>query len=260
MPLDSQRSQTTRYGPANPITIPESVRQQYHDIDELMCWQFGVPTIRNFQTDGVLYQAMGCDAVVHAHTGIGKTLIAAGLHALPEFKEKLTILISPLIALQSDMVSLLSIRSVFGALDQLLKLMSKVHTFNNKYPTPVPAVVLNSTLDGKELSKVIKVSIFNLSVPTCCSRYYLFQDILAKKYQMLLISPESLLSLRIRDELLLHPTFKKMVASIVVDEAHCILVWGSRFRKMYGRLRVVRDYLPKAPVLAMSATLTPHML
>lgn len=115
MPLGSQGSQTTRYGPVNPVSISESIRQQFCNLDELMRQQFGVPTIREFQIDGVLYQAMGCDAVVNARTGLGKTLVAAGLYALPEFKEKLTILISPLIALQSDMVSLFSIAFGFGA-------------------------------------------------------------------------------------------------------------------------------------------------
>ncbi|CAE6481976.1 unnamed protein product [Rhizoctonia solani] len=208
-----------RYGPTNPIAIPSTIRQRYGNLGELMGCHLGLPSIRPFQLDGVLYQVMGTDAVVHAGTGLGKTAIASGLYALPEYANKLTIMVSPLTALQSDMAN----------------------TFNTKYPTPVAAVVVNSTMDGKELSQV-------------------FRDILAGKYRILLISPESLLSSRIRDELLLNPDFKSLVASIVIDEAHCVSVWGSGFRKKYGMLHVVRTYCPKAPIIAMSGTLTPRVI
>lgn len=76
----------------------------------------------------------------------------------------------------------------------------------------------------------------------------------------MLISPESLLSYRIRDELLLKPQFKELVLSIVIDEAHCISIWGANFRKKYGTLHIVRDYLPKVPIIALSATLSPRVL
>ncbi|KDN47382.1 hypothetical protein RSAG8_03522, partial [Rhizoctonia solani AG-8 WAC10335] len=208
-----------RYGPTNPIAIPSTIRQRYGNLGELMGCHLGLPSIRPFQLDGVLYQVMRSDAVVHAGTGLGKTAIASGLYALPEYANKLTIMVSPLTALQSDMAN----------------------TFNTKYPTPVAAVVVNSTMDGKELSQV-------------------FRDILAGKYRILLISPESLLSSRIRDELLLNPDFKSLVASIVIDEAHCVSVWGSGFRKKYGMLHVVRTYCPKAPIIAMSGTLTPRVI
>ncbi|XP_070188691.1 LOW QUALITY PROTEIN: uncharacterized protein [Littorina saxatilis] len=43
---------------------------------------------------------------------------------------------------------------------------------------------------------------------------------------------------------------------IVIDEAHCVLEWGSEFRPAYHKLSALRILLPNAPVLAMSATLT----
>ncbi|XP_070184597.1 uncharacterized protein [Littorina saxatilis] len=43
---------------------------------------------------------------------------------------------------------------------------------------------------------------------------------------------------------------------IVIDEAHCVLEWGSEFRPAYHELSALRILLPNAPVLAMSATLT----
>ncbi|CUA70962.1 putative ATP-dependent DNA helicase RecS [Rhizoctonia solani] len=112
-------------------------------------------------------------------------------------------------------------------------------TFNDKYR--IPAIAINSTMDGQELSTAIK-------------------DILGKKYRIMLISPETLLSDRIRNELLLNSTFKQLIISFIVDEAHCVSVWGSGFRKKYGLLHVIRTYLPKVPVVAMSATLAPRVL
>lgn len=47
---------------------------------------------------------MGWDAVLHAGTGGGKTGVAAGPYVLEENKARLTIMVSPLIALQLDMV------------------------------------------------------------------------------------------------------------------------------------------------------------
>lgn len=100
--------QTAHYGPLAPISIPDAIRQEYADLGEVISRKFGVESARPFQIDGVLYQAMGCDAILHAGTGLGKTLVATTVHAIdkPMFKDRVTIMVSPLIALQSDMVSM----------------------------------------------------------------------------------------------------------------------------------------------------------
>lgn len=61
--------------------------------------------LRVFQKQGVEAQLLGKDAVVHAGTGSGKTAIAAGPHVHPKSKGKVTIMVSPLIALQTEQVS-----------------------------------------------------------------------------------------------------------------------------------------------------------
>ena len=60
---------------------------------------------RPFQLDAIRAQLKGLDVIVHAGTGQGKTAIAAGPHAHPSAKGKVTLMISPLIALHDEMVS-----------------------------------------------------------------------------------------------------------------------------------------------------------
>ncbi|THU88253.1 hypothetical protein K435DRAFT_866442 [Dendrothele bispora CBS 962.96] len=75
-------------------------------------------------------------------------------------------------------------------------------------------------------------------------------------YQVVIISPEMLLSKRFVDEVLRKPEFTRRVLALVVDEAHVISHWGSGFQKKYGELGMVRAFLPKHTfVVALSATL-----
>jgi superfamily II DNA helicase RecQ len=86
------------------------------------------------------------------------------------------------------------------------------------------------------------------------------QDVIDGKYRIILISPESLLSRRIIDGLLRNQTFTRSVLSVAIDEAHCVSFWSNSFRKKYGALHIVRQFLPRqTPVIALSATLTPRV-
>lgn len=58
-----------------------------------------------FQVQAIEAQLLGKDGVVHARTGSGKTAIAAGPHVHEKSKGKVTIMVSPLIALQNEQVS-----------------------------------------------------------------------------------------------------------------------------------------------------------
>lgn len=59
---------------------------------------------RSFQLAGVQAQLEGRDITIQAPTGAGKTAIAAGPHLSPMSEGKLTIVVSPLMALQDEMV------------------------------------------------------------------------------------------------------------------------------------------------------------
>lgn len=50
------------------------------------------------------------------------------------------------------------------------------------------------------------------------------------------------------------------VNMIAVDEAHCVSQWGYDFRPSYLRIAALRDLLPPAPVLALTASATPEVL
>jgi superfamily II DNA helicase RecQ len=48
---------------------------------------------------------------------------------------------------------------------------------------------------------------------------------------------------------------------VVIDEAHCISIWGGSFRTDYGKLGLLRGRIPKhVPFIVASATLPDHIL
>jgi ATP-dependent DNA helicase RecQ len=47
---------------------------------------------------------------------------------------------------------------------------------------------------------------------------------------------------------------------LAVDEAHCISQWGYDFRPPYLKIAEIREFLPKVPVLALTATATPEVV
>jgi len=49
------------------------------------------------------------------------------------------------------------------------------------------------------------------------------------------------------------------VSMIAVDEAHCISQWGYDFRPPYLRIASLREELPSAPVIALTASATPDV-
>lgn len=71
-------------------------------IGEQFGWEQGP---REHQMRAINAQLQGLDAIVHAGTGSGKTGIAAGPHVHPSSKGKVTLMVSPLIALHDEQVS-----------------------------------------------------------------------------------------------------------------------------------------------------------
>ena len=74
-------------------------------------------------------------------------------------------------------------------------------------------------------------------------------------YKFLYVSPE-----RLASELFQAKLSHMKVSFITVDEAHCISQWGYDFRPSYTQISAIRKLLPKAPVLALTATATPAVV
>jgi ATP-dependent DNA helicase RecQ len=72
--------------------------------------------------------------------------------------------------------------------------------------------------------------------------------------KLLYMAPETLL----RPEMLVLLDDCK-IDCLAIDEAHCISSWGHDFRPEYRQLRAVRDRLPQAICVALTATATPRV-
>ena len=73
--------------------------------------------------------------------------------------------------------------------------------------------------------------------------------------KFLYVSPE-----RLANELFLAKLAYMKVCFITVDEAHCISQWGYDFRPSYLKINELRRLLEGVPVLALTATATPHVV
>ncbi len=79
----------------------------------------------------------------------------------------------------------------------------------------------------------------------------LLDNCLYGNYSFLYISPE-----RLQQELVQERIQRMRVSLIAVDEAHCISQWGHDFRPAYLECGKLRELLPEAPIVALTATAT----
>ncbi|KAJ7622306.1 P-loop containing nucleoside triphosphate hydrolase protein [Roridomyces roridus] len=98
---------------AGPTSRQPLTKDQLQDLPQLMQKKFNWRhVVRAYQLEGIEAQLLMRDALVHAGTGMGKTTIVAGPHAHPSSAGKVTLLISPLIALHEEQVE--TFRDEFG--------------------------------------------------------------------------------------------------------------------------------------------------
>lgn len=77
----------------------------------------------------------------------------------------------------------------------------------------------------------------------------------ASNCKLLYVSPE-----RLETSLFLEHLAALNVGMIAVDEAHCVSQWGYDFRPPYLRIAALRNHVPGAPILALTASATPEVL
>jgi ATP-dependent DNA helicase RecQ len=84
------------------------------------------------------------------------------------------------------------------------------------------------------------------------------EDIAAGRYKLVYAAPE-----RLRQQSFIYALWRAGVARFVVDEAHCVSLWGHDFRPDYlfiaGALRQLGEGGAPPPVLALTATATPEV-
>lgn len=100
-------------------------------------------------------------------------------------------------------------------------------------PLRVQAIAINSLLDGDDLRRAM-------------------QRIAAGSYRLVYVAPE-----RLRQLPFVRAVQRAGVARLVVDEAHCVSVWGHDFRPDYLHIAQAHRDLGSPPLLAMTATAPP---
>lgn len=79
----------------------------------------------------------------------------------------------------------------------------------------------------------------------------LLDNCLYGNYKFLYLSPE-----RLQQELIQERILQMNINLIAIDEAHCISQWGHDFRPAYLKCSLLRDLVPHAPIIALTATAT----
>ncbi len=184
------------------------------DPSALLADVFGHAGFRPGQEEAVQAALDGRDALVVMPTGSGKSLC----YQLPALGAlRLTIVVSPLLALMRDQVEALR---ALGRED--------VAALSSDTPADEVERVLGA-LRGDGAS--------------------LLDD--APAVRLLYVAPERFANARFAEALA-----EAAVDLLVVDEAHCLSEWGHDFRPDYGRLAQVRERIRPRAVMALTATAT----
>jgi ATP-dependent DNA helicase RecQ len=91
---------------------------------------------------------------------------------------------------------------------------------------------LNSSLSRKEQDEII-------------------DQLLNNKIRLLYVAPE-----RLMQQSFIEFLQKLPVSLFAIDEAHCISEWGHDFRPEYKELKLLKQFFPKVPIAALTATAT----
>ena len=97
------------------------------------------------------------------------------------------------------------------------------------------ATTINSSLDGDELARRLG-------------------QVASGGYRLVYAAPE-----RLRQPPFLHLLRRAGITRLVIDEAHCVSVWGHDFRPDYLNISAAREALGHPPLLALTATAPPRV-
>ena len=100
----------------------------------------------------------------------------------------------------------------------------------------IPAAAIYSGMHPSEIDIVYNQSIYG-------------------RLKFLYVSPE-----RLATTTFIEAIKQMKVNLLAIDESHCISQWGYDFRPPYLRISEIRPYLPKVPVLALTATATKEVV
>ncbi|KAJ7926662.1 P-loop containing nucleoside triphosphate hydrolase protein [Mycena leptocephala] len=101
----------------------------------------------------------------------------------------------------------------------------------------------------------LKATAINSSNGGCTKA--VMEKVVAGEWQIVMLSPEMILSRRFIDGVLRKWAFASRCLSVFIDEAHVVSHWGASFRKKYASIGIIRAFLPRTtPVIAVTATLT----
>ena len=164
---------------------------------------FGHDSFRILQREIIEAQLKGQDVLAVLGTGSGKS-ITYQLPALLD-QEKLTLVVTPTIALMNDQVRNLKVRDI-------------------------AAESLHSGIVDAEKSRI-------------------WDEVKANRLRLLYVAPETLTTAKFTEQIA-----GTTISRIVVDEAHCVSVWGHDFRPEYQKIAEARSLLGSPPIMACTAT------
>jgi bloom syndrome protein len=180
---------------------------------------FGFSSLKPFQQKVLEIAFSGTDILILSPTGSGKSLC----YQLPSLIDSgMTLVISPLRSLIHDQVT------------KLKQLNVSVAVMTGDVATD----------EKKEVNN--KISKWDKGTISC-------------PYKLFYTTPEMITYNKSVIALLTNLYKKGYLSRVVIDEAHCVSTWGHDFRDSYLTLGQIRQFFPKTPIMALTATATPKV-